>query len=89
MTGLAFTPDVYACGIDYVGVSNLFTLLETIPSYWKPQKEILYELIGNPVKDGTLLAKVSPVNHADNFAAPLFIAQRSNDRSIKKQGYFC
>ncbi len=35
LAGLAFTPELYACGIDYVGVSNLFTFLTTIPPYWK------------------------------------------------------
>ena len=34
LAGLAFTPEVYACGIDYVGVSNIFTLMKTIPPYW-------------------------------------------------------
>ena len=31
LAGLAFTPGVYACGIDYVGVSNLLTFMEGIP----------------------------------------------------------
>ncbi|MEJ2720248.1 MAG: prolyl oligopeptidase family serine peptidase, partial [bacterium] len=35
LAGLAFTPDLYACGVDYVGVSNLLTLLSSIPPYWE------------------------------------------------------
>lgn len=31
LAGLAFTPDKFACGVDIVGPSNLFTLLSTIP----------------------------------------------------------
>ena len=34
LVGLTFTPDVFACGVDIVGPSNLMTLLETIPPYW-------------------------------------------------------
>jgi dipeptidyl aminopeptidase/acylaminoacyl peptidase len=36
LVGLTFTPDEFACGVDIVGPSNLNTLLETIPPYWKP-----------------------------------------------------
>ncbi|WP_287418195.1 alpha/beta fold hydrolase, partial [Oceanithermus sp.] len=35
LAGLAFTPELYAAGVDLVGPSNLFTLLETVPPYWK------------------------------------------------------
>jgi dipeptidyl aminopeptidase/acylaminoacyl peptidase len=36
LVGLTFTPDVFACGVDIVGPSNLVTLLESFPDYWKP-----------------------------------------------------
>ena len=36
LVGLTFTPDVFACGVDIVGPSNLVTLLKTIPPYWAP-----------------------------------------------------
>lgn len=38
LAGLAFTPELYCCGIDYCGVSNLFTFMKTIPPYWKPMQ---------------------------------------------------
>lgn len=82
LAGLTFTPDLYACGIDYVGPSNLFTLLANLPAYWEPEKEMLYEMIGHPVKDSALLAEVSPVLHADKIVAPLFIAQGANDPRV-------
>ncbi|MGY8782153.1 MAG: prolyl oligopeptidase family serine peptidase, partial [Fidelibacterota bacterium] len=46
LAGLAFTPDLYACGVDYVGVSNIFTLLETLPPYWELGRQMMYEMIG-------------------------------------------
>uniref|UniRef100_A0A914VI49 Peptidase S9 prolyl oligopeptidase catalytic domain-containing protein n=1 Tax=Plectus sambesii TaxID=2011161 RepID=A0A914VI49_9BILA len=46
LVGLTFTPDVFACGIDMVGPSNLLTLLETIPPYWKPMFHSFVKRIG-------------------------------------------
>ena len=84
LAGLAFTPEVYACGVDYVGVSNLFTLLETIPPYWEPMREMMYEMIGHPEKDKELLKQASPVFHVENIRAPLLIGQGANDPRVKK-----
>lgn len=84
LAGLCFTPDVYCCGIDYVGVSNLFTLLKTIPPYWKPVLDMMYEQIGHPEKDSAYYREVSPVFHADQIKAPLFIAQGANDPRVNK-----
>jgi dipeptidyl aminopeptidase/acylaminoacyl peptidase len=79
LAGLTFTPDLYACGISYVGPSNLFTLLENLPAYWEPEKEMMYEMIGHPVEDSALLHAISPAFHANQIKAPLFIAQGAND----------
>jgi dipeptidyl aminopeptidase/acylaminoacyl peptidase len=82
LAGLAFTPDLYACGVDYVGVSNLFTFLKTIPPYWKPLLDMFYEMVGNPETDKALLAEASPVLHADNIRVPLLIAQGAQDPRV-------
>ncbi|HAS88719.1 MAG TPA: S9 family peptidase [Desulfovibrio sp.] len=84
LAGLTFTPDLYACGIDYVGPSNLFTLLETLPPYWETEKQEFYIMVGDPVRDYKLLRKVSPVFHANQIKAPLFVAQGANDPRVKK-----
>ena len=84
LAGLTFTPDVYACGVDYVGVSNIFTLMETIPPYWKPYREMFYEMVGHPVKDKSLLTEVSPVFHADKIKSPLMVVQGAKDPRVKK-----
>jgi dipeptidyl aminopeptidase/acylaminoacyl peptidase len=82
LAGLAFTPELYACGVDYVGVSNLFTFLKTIPPYWKPMLDMFYEMVGNPEADKTLLTEASPVLHADNIRVPLLIAQGAQDPRV-------
>jgi dipeptidyl aminopeptidase/acylaminoacyl peptidase len=84
LAGLTFTPDLYACGIDYVGVSNLFTFMKTIPPYWKPMLDMMYEMVGNPQSDSLMLASASPVFHVDRIKAPLFIAQGANDPRVNK-----
>jgi dipeptidyl aminopeptidase/acylaminoacyl peptidase len=84
LAGVAFTPDLYTCAVDYVGVANLFTFMNTIPPYWKPYLDQFHEMVGDPVKDSVLLAEASPVLHADKIKAPLFIAQGANDPRVNK-----
>ncbi len=84
LAGLAFTPDLYACGVDYVGVSNLFTFMKTIPPYWRPMLEMMYEQVGHPERDHDQLAATSPALHADCIRVPLLIAQGANDPRVNK-----
>ncbi|MBQ7594123.1 MAG: S9 family peptidase [Synergistaceae bacterium] len=84
LAGAAFTPDLYACAVSYVGPSNIFTLLESIPPYWEPFRDMEYEMIGDPSKDKELLEAVSPVFHADKIKIPLFVAQGANDVRVNK-----
>ena len=48
LAGLAFTPEVFCCGVDIVGPSNLETLLATIPPYWAAFFENLARRVGDP-----------------------------------------
>ena len=82
LAGLTFSPELYAAGVDYVGVSNLFTFMKTIPPYWKPYLEMLHEMVGDPVRDSVALAEASPVFHTDRIRAPLFVAQGEKDPRV-------
>lgn len=84
LAGLTITPDLYCCGVDYVGVSNMFTFMKTIPPYWKPMLDMLYEMVGDPVEDSLMLAEVSPVFHVDRIEAPLFVVQGARDPRVNK-----
>ena len=84
LAGITLTPDVYACAIDYVGVSNLFTFMNTIPPYWEQFRQMLYEMVGNPddETDYERLKATSPVYLIDKIKAPLLIAQGANDPRV-------
>jgi dipeptidyl aminopeptidase/acylaminoacyl peptidase len=84
LAGICFSPDLYACAVDYVGVSNLFTFMKTIPPYWKPYLDQFHEMVGDPVKDSALLASASPALHTDKIRVPLLIAQGANDPRVNK-----
>jgi len=84
LAGVTFTPELYAAAVDYVGVANLFTFMETIPPYWKPYLSMMYEMVGDPENDKAVLRQTSPVFHADKIKTPLFIAQGANDPRVNK-----
>jgi len=85
LSGLTKTPDLYACGISYVGVSNLFTWIAAIPPYWKPYLEMMYEMVGHPEKNVERFRQTSPFFNSERIAAPLFVAQGANDPRVSKE----
>ena len=84
LQGIVKDPDLYAAAVDYVGVSNLFTFMKTIPPYWKPYLEMMYEMVGYPEKDSLMMAQNSPALNADKIKTPLLIAQGANDPRVNK-----
>jgi len=84
LAGVTFTPDLYAAAVDYVGVSNLFTFMKTIPPYWKPLLDMFHEMVGDEEKDKDLFEATSPAMHADKIKTPLFVAQGAKDPRVNK-----
>ncbi len=86
LVGLTFTPDVFACGVDIVGPSNLQTLLETIPPYWAPMLNMFTSRVGDhrTVEGRKLLNERSPLNYTDKIMRPLLIGQGANDPRVKQ-----
>ncbi|MBN1448800.1 MAG: S9 family peptidase [Bacteroidetes bacterium] len=86
LVGLTFTPDVFACGVDIVGPSNLNTLLGSIPPYWKPMLDMFATRVGDPrTEEGrALLEERSPLNYVDKITKPLLIGQGANDPRVKQ-----
>ena len=84
LRGLTKTPDLYACGVDYVGVSNLFTFMKTIPPYWKPYLKIIKEIWYDEEvpEEKAIMEEVSPVYQIDKIKKPLFVVQGANDPRV-------
>jgi dipeptidyl aminopeptidase/acylaminoacyl peptidase len=84
LAGLTYTPDVYACGVDIVGPSNIKTLLDSIPPYWAPLRNGMLLKIGDVDGDEEFNRKISPLYHVKNIEAPLLIGQGANDPRVKQ-----
>lgn len=86
LAGLAFTPDVYACGVDIVGPSNILTLLGSVPAYWEAGRAFLYGMVGDPNTEAgmAMIKAASPLFSADKIVKPLLIIQGANDPRVKK-----
>ncbi len=84
LMGLVKTPDLYACGVNYVGVSNIETLFKSMPEYWKPQLKIMGEIwydLDNP-EELKIAREVSAVNNVDKIKKPLLVVQGANDPRV-------
>ncbi len=86
LAGLTFTPELFACGVDIVGPSNLITLLESIPPYWKPMLELFTTRVGDHrTEEGrALLTAHSPLTYVDRIRRPLLIGQGAHDPRVKQ-----
>ena len=84
LRGMTKTPDKYACGVDYVGVSNLNTFMETIPPYWEKYRELLYKIWYNPnnPEEKKIMDEISPALQVDKIKNPLFVVQGANDPRV-------
>ncbi|MBN1323459.1 MAG: S9 family peptidase [Methanotrichaceae archaeon] len=86
LAGLTMTPDLFACGVDLVGPSNLVTFMESIPPYWGPELSIFIDRVGdNSTEEGrAFLMERSPITHVGNITRPLLIAQGANDPRVNR-----
>ncbi len=86
LVGLTFTPEVFACGVDIVGPSNLITLLNTVPPYWKPALKLFQTRVGDHTTEQgrKFLQSRSPLTYVDRIKRPLLIGQGANDPRVKQ-----
>lgn len=87
LVGMTQTPEVFSCGIDIVGPSNLLTLIETIPEYWKPIRDMFLKRLGgdpDTPEGKAFLKERSPLTHADKICKPLLVCQGANDPRVKQ-----
>ncbi|MCI0682495.1 MAG: S9 family peptidase [Gemmataceae bacterium] len=86
LVGLTFTPEVFACGVDIVGPSNILTLLSTIPPYWAPAVQLFKDRVGDftSAEGKKFLTERSPLTHVAKIKRPLLIGQGANDPRVKQ-----
>ncbi|HEY3065926.1 MAG TPA: S9 family peptidase [Methylomirabilota bacterium] len=85
LVGMTFTPDVFACGVSVVGMSNLVTLLESAPPHWKLWMPLFHKYVGDPRRpeDRPRLEAKSPLFRARDVTRPVLIIHGARDERVK------
>ncbi|CAB3403385.1 unnamed protein product [Caenorhabditis bovis] len=87
LVAMTFTPSVFACGVDIVGPSNLVTLAQAVPPYWRGFYKDLVRMLGADVDTDAgrqSLTSRSPLFFADRVSRPLMILQGANDPRVRQ-----
>jgi dipeptidyl aminopeptidase/acylaminoacyl peptidase len=84
LAGVAFTPELYAAAVNYVGVSNLFTFMNTIPPYWRSELAKIHDMVGHPERDKERMTRTSPALNAEKIKTPLMVVQGARDPRVNK-----
>ncbi|MFB6307771.1 MAG: prolyl oligopeptidase family serine peptidase [Haloarculaceae archaeon] len=79
LAGLTRYPDLWAAGIDVVGIANFVTFLENTGPWRRKLREAEY---GSLSEDRDLLESISPINDVDSISAPLFVIHGENDPRV-------
>ncbi|WP_049936984.1 S9 family peptidase [Haloplanus natans] len=81
MTLAAMTayPDIWAAGVDIVGIANFVTFLENTGDWRRELREAEY---GSLAEDREMLESISPINHVEDITAPLFVLHGENDPRV-------
>ncbi len=72
-------PDLWAAGVDVVGIASFVTFLENTGSWRRSLREAEY---GSLAEDRDFLESISPINNVDAIAAPLFVLHGANDPRV-------
>ena len=72
-------PDLWAAGIDVVGIANFVTFLEKTGAYRRAHREKEY---GNLRDHREFLEKISPINHVDQIKCPMMVIHGANDPRV-------
>ncbi|QSG02223.1 S9 family peptidase [Natranaeroarchaeum sulfidigenes] len=73
-------PDLYDAGIAWIGLTDLEEMFETTMPHFRT--ELMEKYLGTPEENPDLYAERSPITHAENLDAPLFLVHGVNDRRV-------
>ncbi len=79
LAALTAYPELWAAGVDIVGISNFVTFLENTSAYRRAHREAEY---GSLARDREFLESIAPIRHVDNIVAPLFVVHGANDPRV-------
>ena len=84
LMGLIKDPDLYRCGVDWIGVTDIDLLFTSrwsdADDTWK--KYGLPKLVGDPATDAVKFKATSPSEHADKIRAPVLLAYGGKDKRV-------
>ena len=79
LAALTNYPNLWAAGVDIVGISDFVTFLENTSDYRRAHREAEY---GSLARDRDFLKSIAPMNHIDNITAPLMVIHGANDPRV-------
>jgi dipeptidyl aminopeptidase/acylaminoacyl peptidase len=79
LSALTAYPDLWAAGVNIVGISNFVTFLENTSEYRRSHRESEY---GSLARDRDFLESIAPINHLDQIQAPLMVIHGANDPRV-------
>jgi len=85
LSGLAFTPELYKCGVVLAAPSNVKSMIDSIPTYWGPLRNTMLKRVGPVDVDEDFNKRISPFYHLENIRAPLFVGQGANDVRVLQE----
>jgi dipeptidyl aminopeptidase/acylaminoacyl peptidase len=85
LVGLTATPEVFACGVSLGGPTDLATMIESFPAYWKVDLSMWHDYVGNPAlaEDRAAMDARSPLHYADRLERPVLIVHGGNDVRVR------
>jgi dipeptidyl aminopeptidase/acylaminoacyl peptidase len=78
MAAVTRLPEVFSCGVAFVGVSNWVTALEGASPALKASDRLEYGDIDHP-EDRKFFESISPIKYIDNVKAPVMVLHGAND----------
>jgi dipeptidyl aminopeptidase/acylaminoacyl peptidase len=86
LAAATFAPTEFAALVDFFGVSDLKTLVESFPPYWTAGAAFIYKKFGDPKNpaDAKYQHDRSPIHFVDKIVRPLLVVQGDRDARVKK-----
>jgi dipeptidyl aminopeptidase/acylaminoacyl peptidase len=86
LSGLAFTPEVFAAGVARVGIADMVSLRTDSPPQWHLSRGFHTRFYGDPdnADDRRVMIERSPLTHAGAIRVPLLVSHGVNDIRVKR-----